>query len=259
MSLQSGKGTYFCHSCLWPMKDIRSERCGSCATKLKIKRHYENPEEREKFGTRMRKYWSRPNIRKEMAERVKKQWMNPKYLEKQRVAHKEYFKNPEAIEKNRQIQKHCLARMVAINDPEYRRKLSLAQSKYWADPNGRKERIVSIKRGFAKPGSYEKRSGLNSHAWRGGCSLEPYGRGFTRTLKQAIKQRDQYLCQNPSCYIPENGKPHHVHHVDYIKKNNNPVNLLTLCFAHHEKTISGNREYWAEYYQNIQALRGLNP
>jgi len=85
--------------------------------------------------------------------------------------------------------------------------------------------------------------------WKGGASFEPYSPDFTWELKEAIKQRDSYLCR--LCSIPEMEclQPHCVHHIDYDKENDNPSNLITLCRICHGYT-NGNRQYWQTYLSN---------
>lgn len=95
------------------------------------------------------------------------------------------------------------------------------------------------------------------HNWRGGISFESYGSEFNEELKEIIRRRDDRLCQNPECYLPENGKKHPVHHVDFCKTHNHPINLLTLCHSCHAKTVTGDRDYWTEYYQSLQEMRGV--
>ena len=93
--------------------------------------------------------------------------------------------------------------------------------------------------------------------WRGGKSLEPYSPEWNGKLQEQIRDRDDHLCQMPGCYLPENGKKHDVHHIDYDKKHNQEENLITLCHKHHTKTTSGDRVYWTEYFQELQSQRGL--
>lgn len=73
--------------------------------------------------------------------------------------------------------------------------------------------------------------------WKGGISFEPYPVDWTDTLKRAIRERDNYICQICSQYGSI------VHHIDYNKKNCNPKNLVTLCRKCHGKT-QHNRNYW---------------
>lgn len=86
------------------------------------------------------------------------------------------------------------------------------------------------------------KKGEGNPNWQGGKSFEPYSSAFTDELKQAVRQRDNFICQicgkYPS-FIP--------HHIDYDKKNNEPENLITLCESCHSKT-NFNRSYWINYF-----------
>ena len=70
-----------------------------------------------------------------------------------------------------------------------------------------------------------------------------YGKEFTNQLKEQVRFRDKYKCKLCGCSQLENGKKLDVHHIDYDKKNNNPINLISLCVKCHRKT-NWNREYW---------------
>jgi hypothetical protein len=78
-----------------------------------------------------------------------------------------------------------------------------------------------------------------------------YPSEFTDELKESIRKRDNYKCQN--CGITEEehlivlGKVLHIHHVDYDKKNCNKNNLLTLCNQCNIRANS-NRDYWIKIY-----------
>jgi hypothetical protein len=99
------------------------------------------------------------------------------------------------------------------------------------------------------------RLGEKSHFWKGGIAREGYGIDFRNYLKRKIRERDNYICQNPGCHLPENGRLHDCHHIDYNKKNNDPNNLITLCVCHHSQTSAGDHRYWTDYYQDLQELR----
>jgi len=75
--------------------------------------------------------------------------------------------------------------------------------------------------------------------WRGGISFEPYTPAFNKILKEKIKKRGGYICQ--ICY--KFSYKLDVHHIDYNKSNNNPINLICLCPSCHAKT-NYNRRYW---------------
>lgn len=64
---------------------------------------------------------------------------------------------------------------------------------------------------------------------------------WTDDLKLAIRMRDGFVCR--LCFAPENGRAHHVHHVDYVRANTHPANLITLCPACHGKT-NFDRPHW---------------
>ena len=67
------------------------------------------------------------------------------------------------------------------------------------------------------------RMGKNNPLWKGGIQHLPYPVDWTETLKRAIRERDNYICQLCSQY------GNNVHHIDQNKKNCNPDNLITLC------------------------------
>jgi 5-methylcytosine-specific restriction endonuclease McrA len=85
-----------------------------------------------------------------------------------------------------------------------------------------------------------------SHLWRGGKSFELYGIEFDKELRNRIRERDNFTCQE--CGFVENGRRLCVHHIDYNKCNNKLNNLISLCMSCHMKT-NFKREKWTEYYQ----------
>lgn len=87
-------------------------------------------------------------------------------------------------------------------------------------------------------------------AWKGGSSFLPYPPEWTRKLKEQIRVRDERKCQLCKTSEENNGKRLDVHHIDYIKNNLNPRNLISLCSPCHFKT-SNNRSYWIELFKNI--------
>lgn len=96
----------------------------------------------------------------------------------------------------------------------------------------------------------EANSGDKGSNWQGGISYQPYLVDWTDDLREAIRKRDNYICQ--LCGIHQNelegwNKKLDVHHIDYNKDNLNPTNLITLCRNCHIKT-NYNREYWEDYF-----------
>jgi len=95
-----------------------------------------------------------------------------------------------------------------------------------------------------------KYTGQSSSNWRGGVSFEPYGIEFNNKLKEQIRKRDNYICQECGIHQDELVERLSVHHIDFNKNNNNILNLITLCRKCHSKTICKNIEYWVDYYKN---------
>lgn len=102
----------------------------------------------------------------------------------------------------------------------------------------------------------ESHSGEKSYMWKGGISKEPYAFEFNKELKEKIRQRDSYTCQE--CNYTENqlGYRLRVHHIDYNKKNNNENNLISLCRSCHSKT-NFKRDNWTNYFQNKLKIEQL--
>jgi len=95
--------------------------------------------------------------------------------------------------------------------------------------------------------------GVNHWNWFNGN--KEYGIEFNRVLKEQIRKRDNYRCQE--CFrhqdelYSKTGKKYklHIHHIDYDKKNNNPTNLISLCRECHLQTNYGRND-WTGYFQN---------
>lgn len=89
----------------------------------------------------------------------------------------------------------------------------------------------------------------------GSCGLYPLE--FNNKLKEFIRKRDSYKCMN--CGIPQKEcfKNLDIHHIDYNKKNNDGINLISLCQKCHSST-NGKRKYWKNYYEQIQIDRKVH-
>lgn len=96
--------------------------------------------------------------------------------------------------------------------------------------------------------------GSNNPNWRGGISNFPYPNNFSKKLRESIRKRDNYECQNCGMTEKKHLKLHkevlHIHHIDYNKNNNKTFNLITLCEQCNMKANS-NRNYWANFYSKI--------
>lgn len=75
--------------------------------------------------------------------------------------------------------------------------------------------------------------------WLGGRSSLPYMPGWTPSLRRAIRRRDGNRCG--LCDIaPEKPGILVVHHIDRLKVNHDPSNLVTLCRSCHVKLHCGS-------------------
>ena len=100
------------------------------------------------------------------------------------------------------------------------------------------------------------RRGESCPSWCGGKSFELYSIEFNNQLKEFIRKRDKYRCQE--CFRPQDelfsksGKKYKldIHHIDYNKKNNNPKNLLSLCRKCHAKA-NYKRNDWTKHFKEM--------
>lgn len=95
-----------------------------------------------------------------------------------------------------------------------------------------------------------KKIGKLNPSWAGGRSVEKYGEGWTTDLRDNIRKRDKYTCQECGMRQDELVGMHKklsVHHIDYNKHNLNPSNLITLCESCHAKT-NFKRKDWIEHF-----------
>lgn len=129
------------------------------------------------------------------------------------------------------------------------------QYKLW--PNGRtftKESKKKMSETAIRNGNRPPRNvfyGEKSNFWKGGISEDPYPFDWTNSLRDNIRQRDNYVCQICGLHQDELNnwyKKLDVHHIDYNKDNLDPTNLIILCRSCHIKT-NHNREYWIKYFQ----------
>jgi len=89
-------------------------------------------------------------------------------------------------------------------------------------------------------------------SWQGGKSFEIYPQKFNVALKERIKKRDNYKCQNCEMTQEEHlivwGRDIEIHHIDYDKENCKEDNLITLCKQCNMRA-NYNREYWQLYFE----------
>jgi hypothetical protein len=137
-------------------------------------------------------------------------------------------------------------------------KMSLAASKRVGNKNSffGRTHTKETKRKISRKNKGENygQCGPTHSQWRGGISYEPYCVIWTdEDFKESIKERDNYNCQNPLC---EKGKPLRVHHINYIKKDCRPANLITLCASCNSKA-NKDREWHMAFYKEILRRKNI--
>lgn len=99
------------------------------------------------------------------------------------------------------------------------------------------------------------RYGNKNGNWRGGTSFEPYCEIFAqKSFKEIIINRDKNICQK--CGVTRMlslkvyGFDLCVHHINYIKKDCDLLNLITLC-NRCNSIANGNRDFWKLFYNQL--------
>jgi len=96
--------------------------------------------------------------------------------------------------------------------------------------------------------------GNKHHNWQGGIQFLPYPSKFNDELKEQIRRRDNYICRLCGVTNEEHiliyGYELVPHHIDYIKKNCDKNNLVSLCIQCNSR-VNFNRAYWIDFFQNV--------
>ena len=152
-----------------------------------------------------------------------------------------------------------LSRTGQKNSIETRRKISksnigkhIGWSKGLTKETDERVKSMSIKLSNKGNPMYGKLGNL-APGWKGGLSFEPYGIEFNKKIKEQIRRRDNFICQKCKKAEQELKRKLSIHHIDYNKKNNCPLNLISLCSICHTKT-NDNRKKWENFFQSL--LRG---
>jgi len=136
-----------------------------------------------------------------------------------------------------------------------RKKKAEKDGYYHSEATKQKMRQVS-KINWSDQKFIKEHSGSNANNWRGGLSREPYPFDFDEKLKTLIRERDENVCQLCGKTEEENRQQLSVHHMDYVKENLDPKNLVSLCHICHLKT-NGNRKYWTKFFQQGLKLKNI--
>jgi len=105
---------------------------------------------------------------------------------------------------------------------------------------------------------YCSNKGENNANYINGLSNEPYSLDWTEELRESIRKRDNYECQNCGTTEEEQiimiGRILTIHHIDYDKKNCKEDNLITTCLWCNTRA-NYNRDYWYSYFTYIVELK----
>ena len=126
---------------------------------------------------------------------------------------------------------------------EERQKKSIISKQLWKNPTYRKKILTVLE-------EYKFESGEKNPSWCGGKSFEEYGREFNDELRNMIRKRDNFTCQECGYTEEQLGYILSCHHIDYDKHNNSEDNLISLCRSCHSKTNWHDRDNWTRYYQD---------
>lgn len=151
--------------------------------------------------------------------------------------------------------KELLLNQKVVNHPRYGKHHSIKSKKKIGDsriyPTGNmhprygKKHSRNTKLKMSK--NHSNVNGKNNPNWCNGKSFEKYSINFNKTLKENIRKRDKYVCQECGLKLNKNKKLA-IHHIDYNKKNNKENNLVSLCNSCHSKT-NFKRSDWAKYFK----------
>ena len=102
----------------------------------------------------------------------------------------------------------------------------------------------------------DAKKGSKNPSWLGGISREPYGWEWNDELREEVRRRDGHQCQLCGAPQAECKRKLDVHHIDYDKKNSDPVNLVALCVFCNLK-VNANRQHWTAHFQAMAIERDI--
>lgn len=188
------------------------------------------------------KGWNKGKIvsqktKKRMSLASIKRWKDPQYRKKQAI--KQRLATKRRWE-NKDYRKKMILKFHTRMNEELRKRLSDANKGKKHTIEQRKKISIS-NRGLKRSQETKKRLSLSKMReknpfWLGGKSFEPYGLAFNKELKEQIRKRDNYTCQQCGKTEKQLGYKLATHHIDFNKQNNNPSNLISLCRICHRQT-----------------------
>jgi hypothetical protein len=104
---------------------------------------------------------------------------------------------------------------------------------------------------FPKGHATKEYLGKDNPNWKNGKYI-----GRVRRLRETIRKRDGYRCQECFRHQSELKRKLDVHHIDFNGKNNNSSNLISLCSSCHGQT-KYNKANWINYFDGVMHQRGI--
>lgn len=97
--------------------------------------------------------------------------------------------------------------------------------------------------------------GISIEEWDGFIACEPYCDVWVdNEFKESIKERDGYKCLNPDCWKNCDHLPLCIMHINNIKKDCHPSNLITGCISCNTRAMK-DRKWWTSWYRAIMHRR----
>jgi len=228
-----------------------SKRCIICRNRFIVNKYIKNKHKSIKF---------KKLISKLMKKRLKNPKNHPNY--KEGISLKKHY----CIDCNKEIHhyktircKKCYSIRMKIlfkgkNNPAYKDGRTLENKKCF-DCGKR----ISYQNTRCMKCSYMFKSILykdkNNPNYKHGLGNLPYPLEFNENLKEYIRDRDNYKCQNcnksQEQELTQIKRKLGIHHIDYNKYNCKENNLITLCLKCNLKANS-NRDYWYAYFRYMR-------
>ena len=180
---------------------------------------WSDPIYRSRMKTKAKEVTNRPEVKLKFSVKSKERWVDPEYKERQRESR---LKSWDGNFIRKELASKRLEKVHKDGKIDY------------TNPKRLEKIAEKVRR---QCGNF---SGINN--------FEPYTEEFSKTLKEQIRQRDNYQCQECRYFQKDLGYKLPIHHIDYNKKNNDPLNLISLCKSCHCKT-NFNRDNWTNYYK----------
>ena len=177
------------------------------------------------------------------------------HTEEAKMKKSEKLKNREFSEETR---KKMSEKQKGIPKSEETRKKIGESHKGIPNPKCSETRKRLFKEGKLKPTNGCFKRGELHPSFNNWSSREPYGEDFSPELRENIRKKYNYRCQE--CFRHQDELFRNtivgmrrcklmIHHIDYNKKNNKEDNLIPLCNSCHQQT-NFKREEWTNYFQD---------